>query len=61
MVSVRYMVGRRLGGLWYLSGTGLAGGWMDGGICQYRVGRRLGGLWYLSGTWLVGGWVGCFF
>ena len=43
MVSVRYRVGRRLGGLWYLSGKRLAEG--------------LGGLWYLSGTGLVGGWV----
>ena len=46
MVSIRYMVGRRLGQVWYLSGT-------------YRVGRRLGQVRYLSGTLLVGGWVKC--
>jgi len=40
------MVGRRLGEVWYLSGT-------------YRVGRRLGEVRYLSGTRLVGGWVKC--
>ena len=34
VVSVRYRVGRRLDGLWYLSGTGLVGGWVDSGICQ---------------------------
>ena len=36
----------RLGGLWYLSGTGP--------VC-----RRLGRLWYMYGTGLVGGWVDC--
>ena len=74
VVSVRYRVGRRLGKMWYLSGTGLVGGWVDCGICQvqgwqeagwivvsvrYGVGRRLGGLWYMSGTVLVGGWLYC--
>ena len=68
------MIGKRLGEVWYLSSTGLVGGWLYCGICQvngwcevgwivvsirYIVGRRLGEVWYLSGTWLVGGWVKC--
>ena len=36
VVSVRYRVGRRLGGLWYLSGTGLVGGWLYCDICQVQ-------------------------
>ena len=34
VVSVRYRVGRRLGGLWYLSGTGLVGGCVD---CFFKM------------------------
>ena len=50
---------RRLGRLWYLSGTGLVGAGRTVVSVRYMVGRRLGGLWYLSGTGLVGGWVDC--
>ena len=54
VVSVRYRVGRRLGGLWYLSGTGLAGGWVDCCICQVQ-GRLVGG-WVDFGICQVQGW-----
>ena len=42
VVYVRYGVGRRLGGLWYLSGTGLAGGWVNCGICQVQGWQEAG-------------------
>ena len=53
VVSVRYKVSRRLGGLWYLSGIGLVGGWVDCGICQVK-GWPKG--WVDCGICQVQGW-----
>ena len=33
VVSIRYIVGRRVGEVCYLSGTWLVGGWVKCGIC----------------------------